>query len=238
MPDLLSLEAVDAFYGKAQVLRGVSIRVAPGEAIALVGRNGAGKTTALRVMAGLLAPGAGRLMVDGQDASRMPAHQVSRLGVNYVPDTRRIFPDLTVDENLRVATVAHRHARRSGAWSLARVLDLFPRLAERRRTPGDSLSGGEQQMLAIARGLMTAPRLLLLDEPTEGLAPRVVDDLMSAMAAIRAEGLALVIVEQKLKVPMALASRQYVMEDGRIAWTGTTDAMAANRAALDELLGV
>ena len=238
MTDLLSLEGVDAFYGKAQVLHGVSFRVAPGEVIALVGRNGAGKTTALRVMAGLLAPGAGRVRVDGHDVSRLPAHRISRLGINYVPDTRRIFPDLTVDENLRIATVAHRGARRSGAWTINRVLELFPRLAERRRTPGDSLSGGEQQMLAIARGLMTAPRLLLLDEPTEGLAPRVVDDLVAAMAVIRSEGLALVIVEQKLKVPMMLASRQYVMEDGRVAWAGTTEAMAADRAALDDLLGL
>jgi len=232
---LLSLEAADAFYGKAPVLHGVSLQVGAGEIVSLIGRNGAGKSTTLRVMAGLMPLAAGRLVFDGQAVSGWPAHRISRLGVAYVPETRRIFPNLSVQENLAVAGYAHRGRR--GPWSLDRVYGLFPRLRERRDFAGDSLSGGEQQMLAIARGLMTAPRLLLLDEPTEGLAPRIVDDLVAAIRTVQAEGVAVVLVEQKLKVPMALASRQYVIENGRIAWTGTTAAMQAGEGEVAALLG-
>ncbi|MGI4955290.1 MAG: ABC transporter ATP-binding protein [Janthinobacterium lividum] len=232
---LLALEAADAFYGKAPVLHGVSLQVGAGEIVSLIGRNGAGKSTTLRVMAGLMPLAAGRLVFDGQAVSGWPAHRISRLGVAYVPETRRIFPNLSVQENLAVAGYAHRGRR--GPWSLDRIYGLFPRLRERRDFAGDSLSGGEQQMLAIARGLMTAPRLLLLDEPTEGLAPRIVDDLVAAIRTVQAEGVAVVLVEQKLKVPMALASRQYVIENGRIAWTGTTAAMQAGEGEVAALLG-
>jgi len=232
---LLALEAADAFYGKAPVLHGVSLQVGAGEIVSLIGRNGAGKSTTLRVMAGLMPLAAGRLVFDGRAVSGWPAHRISRLGVAYVPETRRIFPNLSVQENLAVAGYAHRGRR--GPWSLDRVYGLFPRLRERRDFAGDSLSGGEQQMLAIARGLMTAPRLLLLDEPTEGLAPRIVDDLVAAIRTVQAEGVAVVLVEQKLKVPMALASRQYVIENGRIAWTGTTAAMQAGEGEVAALLG-
>ena len=233
---LLVLEEADAFYGKAPVLHGVSLHVAEGEIVSLIGRNGAGKSTTLRTVAGLMPLGAGRLLLDGQNVSGWAAHRISRLGVAYVPETRRIFPNLSVEENLDVASYAHR-ARR-GPWTLDRVYGLFPRLRERRDFSGDSLSGGEQQMLAIARGLMTAPRLLLLDEPTEGLAPRIVDDLVAAIRIVQAEGIAVILVEQKLKVPMALASRQYVIENGRIAWTGTTAQMQAGEGGVEALLGL
>ena len=230
---MLMLDSVDAFYGKAQVLHGVSLDVAEGEIVSLIGRNGAGKTTALRAMAGLMPIRAGRLVHDGADVTGQAAHRLSQRGINYVPETRRIFPNLSVAENLRLATFAHRRS----AWTLKRVHGLFPRLEERGGSPGDSLSGGEQQMLAIARGLLTGPKVLLLDEPTEGLAPRIVDDLIEAIRAVQAEGVAVVLVEQKLKVPLALASRQYVIESGTIVWSGTTAEMRDSRQDIEALVG-
>ncbi len=230
---MLELRSVDAFFGKAQVLHGVSLTVAEAEIVSLIGRNGAGKTTALRAMAGLMPIRSGQLIHDGAEVTNFPAHRLSRRGINYVPETRRIFPNLSVEENLRIATFAHR----GSIWTLARIYRLFPRLAERSRSPGDSLSGGEQQMLAIARGLLTGPRVLLLDEPTEGLAPRVVDDLVEAIRAVREEGISVILVEQKLKVPMALASRQYVIENGQIVWTGTTEQLRQNQREVETLVG-
>jgi branched-chain amino acid transport system ATP-binding protein len=230
---MLELRSVDAFFGKAQVLHGVSLAVADAEIVSLIGRNGASKTMALRAMAGLMPIRSGQLVHDGADVTDAPVHRLSRRGINYVPETRRIFPNLSVEENLRIATFAHR----SSVWTLARIYHLFPRLAERSRSPGDSLSGGEQQMLAIARGLLTGPRVLLLDEPTEGLAPRIVDDLVEAIRAVREEGIAVILVEQKLKVPMALASRQYVIENGQIVWTGTTEQLRQNQGEVEALVG-
>jgi branched-chain amino acid transport system ATP-binding protein len=231
---MLVLEQAVAFHGKAQALHGVSLQVAAGEVVSIIGRNGAGKTTTLRTMAGFLPMRGGRLLYDGQDVTNHPAHALSRLGINYVPDTRRIFADLTVEENLRIATFAHA----AGAWTVARIYALFPRLEERRRAPGDALSGGEQQMLAIGRGLLTSPRVLMLDEPTEGLAPRIVDDLVAAIRAVQAEGIAIVLVEQKLKVPLALASRQYLIENGQVIWQGTTDALRANQHEVEAMMGL
>ena len=230
---MLALEEADAFHGKAQVLHGVSIAVGEGEIVSLIGRNGAGKTTTLRALSGLMPLRAGRLVLGGEDVTRLPADRLSRRRVNYVPDTRRIFPNLSVEENLQVATFAHK----PGPWTLRRVYGLFPSLEQRRLSPGDSLSGGEQQMLAIARGLLTSPKVLLLDEPTEGLAPRIVDDLVDAMRVVQRDGIAMLLVEQKLKVPMALASRQYVIENGRIVWSGTTDELKAGRREVEALIG-
>ena len=229
----LALENADAFYGKAQVLHGVSLSVGPGEVVSVIGRNGAGKTTTLRAMAALMPLAGGRLLRDGQDITGIRTDRLSRQGVNYVPDTRRIFPNLTVAENLQVATYAHKQ----GPWTIERVYRTFPRLKERASSPGDGLSGGEQQMLAIARGLLTDPKVLLLDEPTEGLAPRIVDDLVDAMREIGRDGIAIVLVEQKLKVPMALASRQYVIENGSVVWTGTTEELRASRRDVEALIG-
>ncbi len=230
----LALETVDAFHGKAQALHQVSLVVEPGEIVSLIGRNGAGKTTALRALAGLMPIRAGCRVQGGADISHFPAHQLSRRGINYVPETRRIFPNLSVLENLRLATFAHA----SSVWTLGRVYDLFPRLAERAQAPGDALSGGEQQMLAIARGLLTGPAFLLLDEPTEGLAPRIVDDLIEAIRAIQREGVGVILVEQRLKVPLALASRQYLIENGQIVWHGTTDELRANQGEFSRLVGL
>ncbi len=230
---MLHLQSADAYYGKAQVLHQVSIEVCAGEIVSLIGRNGAGKTTTLRVLAGLMPLQSGRLVHDGADVSHLPAHKLSRRGINYVPETRRIFPNLSVEENLRLATFAHR----GGVWTLARIYGLFPRLQERRDLPGDSLSGGEQQMLAIARGLLTAPKVLLLDEPTEGLAPRIVDDLLAAIRVVQEEGVGVILVEQKLKVPMALASRQYLIENGGIIWSGTTEELRRDQRRIEGLIG-
>ena len=230
---MLALQSADAFYGKAQVLHQVSLEVRAGEVVSLIGRNGAGKTTTLRALAGLMPVKVGRLMYEGAEVTHLPAHKLSRLGINYVPETRRIFPNLSVEENLRIATFAHRGA----VWTLGRIYQLFPRLEERRRSPGDSLSGGEQQMLAIARGLLTAPKVLLLDEPTEGLAPIIVDDLVEAIRVVQQEGVAIVLVEQKLKVPMALASRIYLIENGQILWSGTTDELRENQRDIENMVG-
>jgi branched-chain amino acid transport system ATP-binding protein len=231
--NLLRLADADVCYGKAQVLHGVSIGVDEGEAISLVGRNGAGKSTTLRACAGLLALQRGQRLVAGQDATRLPCHRISRLGINYVPESRRIFPNLTGLENLQIATFAHK----AGHWNIPRVLKLFPRLEERITAHGDALSGGEQQMLAIARGLLTNPKVLLLDEPTEGLAPRVVEDLVAAIKEIKSQGMAVVLVEQNFEVPLALASRQYVIDNGRIVWSGSTSDLQAQRKQVEALLG-
>ena len=230
---MLALQSADAFHGKAQVLHQVSIEVRAREVVSLIGRNGAGKTTTLRALAGLMPVRSGRLIYEGAEVTRLPAHRLSRLGINYVPETRRIFANLSVEENLRIATFAHR----GGVWTLGRIYQLFPRLEERRRSPGDSLSGGEQQMLAIARGLLTAPKVLLLDEPTEGLAPIIVDDLIEAIRVVQREGVAIILVEQKLKVPLALASRIYLIENGQIEWSGTTDELRANQRDIETLVG-
>ncbi len=231
---ILAIEAADAFYGKAQVLHDLSVAIEPGEVISLVGRNGAGKTTTLRALCGLMPIASGTLYVDGRDVTRLPPHLISRLGINYVPETRRIFPNLSVEENLKIATFAHA----PGVWTMARVLSLFPRLSERFDAPGDALSGGEQQMLAVARGLLTSPKVILLDEPTEGLAPKVVEDLVKAIGTIKAEGTAVVLVEQNFTVPLALASRQFVIDNGRIVWGGSTERLVAERADVEGLLGL
>jgi len=231
---ILAIEAADAFYGKAQVLHNLSIALEPGEVISLIGRNGAGKSTTLRALCGLMPMAAGRLLVDGKDVTRLPPHLISRLGVNYVPETRRIFPNLSVEENLKIATFAHA----PGAWTVARVLNLFPRLSERFDAPGDALSGGEQQMLAIARGLLTSPKVILLDEPTEGLAPTIVEDLIKAIETIKTEGTAVLLVEQNFTVPLALASHQYVIDNGQIVWSGSKERLVAERADVERLLGL
>jgi branched-chain amino acid transport system ATP-binding protein len=230
---LLELSAASASYGKAQVLHSVDLGIAESETISLVGRNGAGKSTIMRCLCGLMPIASGRLLFEGKDVTGAVPHLLSRRGINYVNETRRIFPNLSVRENLEIATYAHAQ----GQWTIARVLEIFPRLGERIDAMGDALSGGEQQMLAIGRGLLTAPRIILLDEPTEGLAPRVVEDLVSAIRQIQREGVAAVLVEQNFKVPLALAARQYVIDNGRLIWSGTTDDLVKNRVEIEALLG-
>ncbi len=226
---MLSLEAVDAHYGKALALEQVSVRVDAGEIVALLGRNGAGKTTTLRTCMGVLACSAGRRVLDGQDVTALAAHQLSRRGLAYVPEDRQVFPNLTVAENLAIAGVAHA----PGYWSVERAYELFPRLRERAASKGMSLSGGEQQMLSIARAVLTNPKVLMLDEPSEGLAPLIVRDVRDAIVEVNRQGVAIVLVEQKLAIPLAIGHRLYVMDHGTVAWSGTTDAFRSDRANIE-----
>jgi branched-chain amino acid transport system ATP-binding protein len=231
---MLTLESVDTFYGKAQALHGVSIAVERGEIVSIIGRNGAGKTTTLKVAAGLMDCVRGRRMLEGADVTAWPPHRLSRAGVSYVPETRRIFTNMTVRENLAMGALAHK----PGSWTFARVCELFPILGERAATSGDALSGGEQQMLAIARGLMSNPKVLLLDEPTEGLAPLIVQAVQNAIVAINAAGVSIVLVEQNLRVPLAIAHRQFIIDNGRIAWRGTTAELLQDRATVERYLSI
>ena len=231
---MLTLEKVDAYYGAAQALHQVTLSVRPGEVLALAGRNGAGKSTTLKVLAGHLQARSGSLCIDGKRLSRPTPEMLSRLGVAYIPEDRQIFPSLTVRENLVISTVAH--AGLDGGWTIDRVFDLFPRLKERRRAYGQELSGGEQQMLAIGRALLCQPRLLLLDEPTEGLAPVVVAALVQAMKEIVAEQAGVIIVEQNFTVPEALATSFSVMDGGRIVWEGAKADYLSSRQDVMALL--
>lgn len=219
MTALLEVRDLHGWYGKSHILQGVSLYVDPGETLALLGRNGAGKTTTLRAVAGLLPRTEGLRRFDGADLVGRPFHLVARAGLNLVPEHRGIFAGLTVEENLRLA-------RRAGSrWDIDAVMGMFPSLAPRRRTPGGRLSGGEQQMLSIARALVNGPRLLMLDEPTEGLAPVIVDRLVDTMRELRRGGLSMLLVEQNLAVCRAVADRHAVLDEGRIVWTGDGAAL-------------
>ena len=230
----LALENCDVYYGKAQALHQVSIDVAAGEVVSLIGRNGAGKSTLLKAAIGLNAVHSGRRLMGDRDITALKPYELGRLGLAFVPENRRIFPNLTVEENLKIATVMGR----KGPWSLERISQLFPRLQERATQGGDTLSGGEQQMLAVGRGLLTNPEVLLLDEPTEGLAPLIVELLTEAIRTINAEGVAILLVEQNLKVPLKLARRQFVIDNGRVVWSGTTAELQADRVRIESLISV
>ncbi|MFH1341422.1 MAG: ABC transporter ATP-binding protein [Pseudomonadota bacterium] len=230
----LALKDCDVYYGKAQALHQVSIDVAAGEVVSLIGRNGAGKSTLLKAAIGLNAVHSGRRLMGDRDITALKPYELGRLGLAFVPENRRIFPNLTVEENLKIATVMGR----KGPWSLERIYQLFPRLLERATQGGDTLSGGEQQMLAVGRGLLTNPEVLLLDEPTEGLAPLIVEQLTEAIRRINAEGVAILLVEQNLKVPLKLARRQFVIDNGRVVWSGTTAELQADRARIESLISV
>lgn len=231
---MLTLEKADAYYGAAQALHQVSLSVRPGEVLALAGRNGAGKSTTLKVLAGHLIARSGTLAMDGAPLVRPSPEMMSQRGVAYVPEDRQIFPSLSVRENLIISTVAH--SRTEGGWTIDRIFELFPRLKERRRAYGQELSGGEQQMLAIGRALLCQPRLLLLDEPTEGLAPVVVTALVEAMREIVAGQAGIIIVEQNFTVPEALATSFSVMDGGRIVWEGTKADYLRSRQEVMALL--
>jgi branched-chain amino acid transport system ATP-binding protein len=210
----LELEAVEAGYGPSRVLHGVSLTARAGEVVSLLGRNGAGKSTTLKAIVGLVAVTAGSVRFEGRDITRRPTHEISRLGVGYVPEDRRIFGDLTVAENLMVG------AKGPGAWTTAQVYRFFPKLAELAGRRGGSLSGGEQQMLTVARTLMGNPRVLLLDEPSEGLAPVIVRALGEQIAALKREGLTILLSEQNLRFAARLADRAYIIEKGEIRFGG------------------
>ncbi|MDE2369752.1 MAG: ABC transporter ATP-binding protein [Burkholderiales bacterium] len=232
---LLEAHDIQAWYGSSHVLRGVDLTLACGETVGLLGRNGMGKSTLIRALLGHVAQRAGRIQVDGRDVSRARPHEVARLGVAYVPEGRGVFPNLSVRENLVMAARAGVDGRAD--WPLARVLETFPRLAERLTHRAGQLSGGEQQMLAIGRALMTHPRLLILDEATEGLAPLIVLEIWNVIATIREGGIATLIVDRDYRRVLAQCDRALVLVKGRVALEGEAQALLAD-ARLADLLGV
>ncbi len=219
MKSLLEVDRLNAFYGASQVLRDVSLQVGQGETVALLGRNGVGKSTTLKALMGLIKTRSRMVRFNGVDISSYPTHRIARAGVGYVPEERRVFGNLSVLDNLQLGALA-RATKEPKTWSLEKVLKTFPALEERARHPGAHLSGGEQQMLAIGRALMSNPLLLMVDEPTEGLAPLVVQRVQQVLAELNKAGLSILLVEQNLAVAASLASRMYVMVKGRIVYSG------------------
>ncbi|HEY9279327.1 MAG TPA: ABC transporter ATP-binding protein [Eoetvoesiella sp.] len=236
MDKFLEVKDLQARYDRSQVLHGISFSVREGEIITLLGRNGMGKSTSLKCVMGLLAPHAGDIRYAGQSIGGRPSFEVARLGIGLVPEGRQIFSTLTVEENL-LATAANRHHAPNG-FDLDRIYDFFPRLNERRGNMGNQLSGGEQQMLAIGRALMTNPRLLILDEATEGLAPLVRADIWRVLGELRKTGMSMIIVDKNLGPLLKLADQHYVIEKGRVAWSGSSEELQLNAAAVEQFLGV
>jgi branched-chain amino acid transport system ATP-binding protein len=221
---MLVVENLTSGYREAQVLFGVNLQVGAGEAVALLGRNGMGKTTTVRSIIGLLRPWNGTVVFEGRRLDRLPSYRIAQCGLGLVPEGREIFPTLTVEENL-IATSANRS--RDGSWTMSRIFDLFPRLAERRQSYGSQLSGGEQQMLAIGRALMTNPKLLILDEATEGLAPLIRQEIWRCLECLRGEGLSILIIDKNLDALSRIVDRHVVIERGEIKWQGTCAQFSA-----------
>jgi branched-chain amino acid transport system ATP-binding protein len=233
---LLELEKIETAYGRSKVLFGVSLRIAPGEMVTLMGRNGMGKTTTVRSIMGLTPALAGSIRFGGTEIRQLPSYRVAQLGVGLVPEGRQVFPNLTTRENL-VATAANRH-NAVNAWTFDRVCALFPRLSERLDSMASLLSGGEQQMLAIGRALMTNPRLLILDEATEGLAPLIRSEIWRCLAQLRTEGQAVLLIDKNVAALTRLADRHYLIERGQVVWTGTSAELAAAPDIQHRYLGV
>jgi branched-chain amino acid transport system ATP-binding protein len=233
---LLEVENIDTCHGRSQVLFGMTLAVAPGEMVTLMGRNGMGKTTTVRSIMGLTAAMAGSIRFAGEEIRELPSYRIAQLGIGLVPEGRQVFPNLTARENL-VATAANRNPR-NGSWTLDKVYELFPRLAERERSMGYQLSGGEQQMLAIGRALMTNPRLLILDEATEGLAPLIRLEIWRCLARLKAEGQAILLIDKNVEALTAIADRHYLIERGRVVWTGTSQELAAVPEVQHRSLGI
>jgi branched-chain amino acid transport system ATP-binding protein len=227
----LAAEGLHTYYGKSHILHGVGLEVKEGEIVTLLGRNGAGKSTTLRSLVGLTRARDGAVRIFGQATTDWQPYRIAALGVGYVPEGRRIFPNLTVEENLKVPL------ERPGPWTIARVYALFPRLAERKRNKGRQLSGGEQEMLAIARALVLNPRLIILDEPSQGLAPIIVQDVFKVVTAARAEGISVLLVEQNVRAAVAIADRAYVLDDGHIVYSGAASDFAKDEARVRALAG-
>ncbi|MGB8486627.1 MAG: ABC transporter ATP-binding protein [Xanthobacteraceae bacterium] len=234
---MLDLENVNAYYGDSHILHGVSLPVREGEVACLLGRNGAGKTTTILTIMGYLKPRPGRILFRGQDIAALPPFKVARLGFGFVPQERGIFPSLTVRENLMVFARAGGGGN-GGRWTLERVFELFPNLRARERNLGFQLSGGEQQMLSIARALMLNPTLLLLDEPSEGLAPMIVQEIVAVLKSLKQEGLAILLVEQNLHTALAVADRHHVMNKGEICFSGSSAELESNEFVLRNYLSV
>ena len=236
MKSLLQIENLQAAYGRSQVLFGVNLEVYSGTVVSLLGRNGMGKTTTIRSLLGITQASSGRVRFSGKEVQQWPAYRISRLGIGLVPEGRQIFPLLTVRENL-LATAANRH-NLSSAWDLQKVYDLFPILQNRRDQLGKSLSGGEQQMLAIGRALMTNPKLLILDEATEGLAPLIRDEIWRVLESLKEQGQSILLIDKNLEQLMRLVDRHFLMERGRIVWEGTSKELRQNPELIRRYLGV
>lgn len=237
MNTLLKVQGLRAGYGAAQVLFGVDFAVEEGQVVTLLGRNGMGRSTTIKCLFGLLPPSGGEISLQGQRVDRLASHQIARLGLGLVPEGRQVFPNLTVQENL-VATARLRPVGQIKPWSLERVYGFFPRLKERRSNLGSQLSGGEQQMLAIGRALMTNPRLVVLDEATEGLAPIIRTEIWRSLGELKAEGLSLIVIDKNLGPLLELADKHYVMEKGVVVWSGDSAGLRANAGIVHEYLGV
>ncbi|WP_066733162.1 ABC transporter ATP-binding protein [Cupriavidus sp. D384] len=229
---MLDVQDIHGYYGKSHVLQGVSLAIGDGELVTLLGRNGAGKSTTLKAIAGIVAPRGGRVLFRGKDVAGMAPFRIASQGLCFVPEHRGIFKLLTVEENLKLA------AKKASPWQLDDVYRIFPRLRERRSNGGAQLSGGEQQMLAIGRALMNHPRLLMLDEPVEGLAPVIVEEIVAQLKVIKAAGVPILLVEQNLEVCMQLADRHVVIEQGKVVYTGSNEAFRQDDAVKDKYLGV
>lgn len=227
----LEAEGLNTYYGKSHILHDVGLTVAEGSITTLLGRNGAGKTTTLRSLVGLTPARSGSVRIFGQETTRLPTFRIAGLGVGYVPEGRRIFANLTVDENLQVPM------ERSGPWTIDRVYQLFPRLAERKQNRGRQLSGGEQEMLSIARALLLNPRLLILDEPSQGLAPLIVREVFRIVAQMRTEGISVLLVEQNVRVALEVADQAFVLENGQIVYSGSAAELGADEERIQALAG-
>jgi len=231
MTAALVADGLHTYYGKSHILQGVNLEVAEGKITALLGRNGAGKTTTLRSLMGLTPPRQGRVTIFGADTTRWPTYRIAAAGVGYVPEGRRIFANLSVDENLKVPL------ERAGPWTAQRIYELFPRLAERKLNRGRQLSGGEQEMLSIGRALLLNPKLLMLDEPSQGLAPLVVREVFRIVAQMRAEGISVLLVEQNAMMSLEIADHAYVLDDGAVVYSGPARELAADEARVRALAG-
>src|ERR1700688_1534610 len=231
MTAALTAEGLHTYYGKSHILHGVSLEVAEAKITALLGRNGAGKTTTLRSLMGLTPPREGRVTIFGTDTTRWPTFRIAACGVGYVPEGRRVFPNLSVEENLKVPL------ERPGPWTIARIYELFPRLAERKLNRGRQLSGGEQEMLAIARALLLNPKLLMLDEPSQGLAPLIVREVFRIVAQMRKEGISVLLVEQNVRMSLEIADHAYVLDDGHVVYSGPARELAADEGRVQSLAG-
>src|SRR6266568_4761453 len=238
MEPLLVVEDIHSYYGKSHILHGISLEVGRGEVVGLLGRNGVGKSTTLKAIAGLIHPSAGRVVFDGRPTTGMPAHRVARLGIGYVPEDRRIFPLLTVTENLRTGLDRHGVGKARKQELLDKVYGYFPVLAERRSQPGGTLSGGEQQMLAIARAMMLEPKIILLDEPTEGLMPRMVSQIRQIIDVLHQEGVAILLVEQNVPLTLEASERVYIMEKGLVRHHCVASEIKVDDPVIKQYLGV
>jgi branched-chain amino acid transport system ATP-binding protein len=233
---MFKVEGLETAYGQSQVLFGVSLEIAEGEVVTLLGRNGMGKTTTVLSIMGIVRPKGGSIRMRGQPLAGLPSYRVAKAGLGLVPEGRQVFPNLTVHENL-VATAAHRGGR-AAPWTLERVFGLFPGLQERQRHFGNQLSGGEQQMLAIGRALMTNPKLLILDEATEGLAPLVRSDIYRSLVQLKAEGLSILLIDKDVRALARVADRHYILEKGRVVWSGSSGELVASVEVQHRYLGV